>query len=47
MDLGVDGGIILKLIFRKWDGGMDLVYLAQKRDGRRALVSAVTNLQVK
>jgi hypothetical protein len=28
-------------------GGMNLVYLAQKRDGRRALVNAVTNLRVK
>jgi hypothetical protein len=27
-DLGVDGGIILKWIFNKWDG----IYLAQGRD---------------
>ena len=25
---GADGRIILRLIFRKWDGGIDCVYLA-------------------
>jgi hypothetical protein len=29
-DTGVDG-IILKCIFRKWDGGMDWIGLAQNR----------------
>ena len=29
---GVDGRIILRWIFRKWDGGMDCIYLAQYRD---------------
>jgi hypothetical protein len=38
-DPGVDGGIILRRIFRKWDrGGMDLIDLAQKRDRWRALL---------
>jgi hypothetical protein len=27
--LGVDGRKILKLIFKKWDGGMDWIDLAQ------------------
>jgi hypothetical protein len=27
-DLGVDGNIIFKLIFKKWDGGMDWIKLA-------------------
>jgi hypothetical protein len=31
-DLGVEGGIILKRILIKWDGGMDWVDLAQDRD---------------
>ena len=43
---GVDGRIILKWIFRKWDGGMDWIDLAQDRDGWRALVNAVTNFSV-
>jgi len=32
-DLGVDGKIILKWIFKKLNGGMDWIYLAQDRDG--------------
>jgi len=31
-DPGVDGRIILRWIFRKWDGGMDWIDLAQDRD---------------
>ena len=31
-DPGVDGKIILKWIFRKWDGGMDWIDLAEDRD---------------
>jgi hypothetical protein len=27
-NLGVDGRIILKCIFKKWNGGMDRIYLA-------------------
>ena len=38
--------IILKWIFRKRDGGMDLIDLAQKRDRWWALVNAVMNLEV-
>jgi hypothetical protein len=31
-DPGVDGRIILKLIFKKWDGGMYWIDMAQDRD---------------
>jgi hypothetical protein len=46
-DPGLDGRIILRWIFRKWDvGGMDWIYLGQDRDRLRALVNAVMNLRV-
>jgi len=30
-ELGVEGGIILRWIYRKWDGDMDWIDLAQDR----------------
>ena len=42
-DLGVDGRIILKIIFKKLDGGMDYVDMVQDRDRWRAPVNAVMN----
>ena len=45
-DPGVDGRIILKCIFEKWDGGMDWLNLAEDRDRWRAVVNAVMNLRV-
>jgi hypothetical protein len=48
-DPGLDGRILLRWIFRKWEvgwGGMEWIELAQDRDRWRALVNAVTNLRV-
>jgi hypothetical protein len=46
-DPGVDGSMILKWIFKKWDwGGMDWIDMAQDRDRWRAVVNAVMNLRV-
>jgi hypothetical protein len=43
---GVDGRIILRWIFRKWDvGGMDWIELDQNRDRWRALVNVVMKLR--
>jgi hypothetical protein len=45
VDPGVDGNVILRYIFRKWDvGDLDWIELAQDRDRWRALVNAVMNL---
>jgi hypothetical protein len=43
---GIDGKIILKWIFKKWDVGMDWIELAQDTDKWRTLVNAVMNLRV-
>jgi hypothetical protein len=48
-DPSINGRIILRWIFRKWEvgcEGMDWIDLAHDRDRWRALVNAVTNLQV-
>jgi hypothetical protein len=49
LDTGVDGSIILRRIFRKWDmgyGSMDWIEQDKDREGCRALVNAVMNIQV-
>jgi hypothetical protein len=45
-DPGVDGRIILKWNFKKWDGSMDRIELSQDMDRWRALVNAVMNLRI-
>jgi len=45
-DPTVDGRKILRWIFRKWDGVIDWIDMAQVRDTWRALVNAVMNLRV-
>ena len=47
-DPSVDGRIIMRWIFRKWEwgGGMDWIELAQDRDMLQALVNASMNLWV-
>ena len=44
--LVVDGSVVLKWIFNKWDEGMDWIDLDQDRDRWRAIVNAVMNLRV-
>jgi hypothetical protein len=43
---GVEGRIILRRIFKKWDEGMNWIELGQDRDRLRGLVNAVMNLRV-
>jgi hypothetical protein len=45
-DLWVNGSIKIKLIFKKWDGGMNWIDLAYDRDKWRTLVNVVMNLRV-
>jgi hypothetical protein len=43
-DPSVNGRVILKWIFEKWDGGMDWIDLAQDRHKWRAVVNSVIEI---
>ena len=45
-DLGVDKGLILKCVLKKYAGGLVPIDLAQDRGKWRALVNAVMNLLI-
>jgi hypothetical protein len=46
-DPGIDGRIILKWMFKKWDErDMDWIDMAQDRDRWQDLVSAIMNLRI-
>ena len=45
-DQGIDEGIILRRIFKKWDGGIYWIDLAQDMDRWQAVVNTVMNLHV-
>ena len=45
-DPGVDGKIILKWIFEKYDGGMDWIDLAQDRNRWQDLVNSIMNRRI-
>jgi hypothetical protein len=45
-DLGLDGRIILKLIFKEWVGDLDWIDLGQDLHERQTPVNTVTNLRV-
>jgi hypothetical protein len=44
--LGVGGRIIVKRMFKKWNGGMYWIDWAHDRDGWRAIVNVVMNLRI-
>jgi len=46
LDLGVDVRIILKLIFKKWYGGMDWILQAQNRERWRAVLNVIMKFGV-
>jgi hypothetical protein len=43
---GLDGRIILKWMFKQWNGNTDWIDLAQNRDTWLALLNSVMNLRV-
>jgi hypothetical protein len=45
-NLGIDGRVLLKCIFKKWDGGMDWFGLGMDTHRCRTFVDGVMNLRV-
>ena len=45
-DTGVDNRVILKCIFKNWDGDMDRIDMGQNRESWRALLKTVMNVCV-
>jgi hypothetical protein len=45
-DPGVKGRIILRWTFKKWEGVIERIQLAQVKENLRALVNAATNIRV-
>jgi len=45
-EMGVDGRIKLRFIFKKWNGGMDWIDLTQDRERYRAFVNSAMKLRV-
>ena len=45
-NLGVDGQKIIKWIFKKWDGDMDWIDMAEGRNRWWAVVNAVMDFRV-
>jgi hypothetical protein len=45
-NLSVDGRIMLKRIFEKWNGVIDWIDVAQDMDRERAVVDVVMNIRV-
>jgi hypothetical protein len=45
-DIGGNWRVILKEIFKKWDGGVDWINVTQYRDKGWALVETVTDIRV-
>jgi hypothetical protein len=43
-DIGLDGWIILNWIMKKWNGGIDWMYLAEDFDRWRILLNAIIDL---
>jgi len=45
-DLGLDGRVLLKWIFKNWNGSIDWIDLAQDRDRWRSVVKVAMNLRI-
>jgi hypothetical protein len=43
---GIDGKVILKLVFKTWNGGKDWIDLAPDRGRWRSVVNVAKNLRV-